>query len=251
MTAGRRYVPEGKALIEEEMSTATNDAATRAGQGDDGEKRAESSNSVMVRSTARGAAHPGRGRGDSEPPEQAAGVALRLPLRIGGRTDEQSCRAIVPLGGAGAEAVVREQDRERGAAELLASDAYGSTGARVQAFMEQGGGCRATFFNYRRRLTRVPRSEIRWAICRRDKFVHLTSGRIESPAASESAHIAAAVVADEVVERGQRLLVHQGHERIRGDAWVKGHRAMPAVLKVLETLVRSLLIPDPIRAESP
>jgi hypothetical protein len=38
------------------------------------------------------------------------------------------------------------------AAELLASDAYGSTTARVQAFVEQEGGCRATFFDYRRRL---------------------------------------------------------------------------------------------------
>ena len=38
------------------------------------------------------------------------------------------------------------------AAELLASAAHGSTAARVKAFVEQGGGCRATFFNYRRRL---------------------------------------------------------------------------------------------------
>jgi hypothetical protein len=38
------------------------------------------------------------------------------------------------------------------AAELLASAAYGSTAARVKAFVEQGGGCRATFFNYRRKL---------------------------------------------------------------------------------------------------
>jgi len=45
-----------------------------------------------------------------------------------------------------------ENPRARLTAELLASDAYGSTGARVQAFMEQGGGCRATFFNYCRRL---------------------------------------------------------------------------------------------------
>ena len=30
--------------------------------------------------------------------------------------------------------------------------AYGSTAARVKAFVEQGGGCRATFFNYRRYL---------------------------------------------------------------------------------------------------
>ena len=45
-----------------------------------------------------------------------------------------------------------ENPRARLAAELLASTTYGSTAARVQAFVEQGGGCRATFFNYRRRL---------------------------------------------------------------------------------------------------
>ena len=43
--------------------------------------------------------------------------------------------------------------RARLAAELLASATYASTAARVQAFVEQGGGCRATFFNYRRKLT--------------------------------------------------------------------------------------------------
>jgi hypothetical protein len=45
-----------------------------------------------------------------------------------------------------------ENPRARLAAELLASTTYGSTAARVQAFVEQGGGCRATFFYYRRRL---------------------------------------------------------------------------------------------------
>ena len=45
-----------------------------------------------------------------------------------------------------------ENPRARLAAELLASAAYGSTAARVKAFVEQGGGCRATFFNYRRKL---------------------------------------------------------------------------------------------------
>jgi hypothetical protein len=49
-------------------------------------------------------------------------------------------------------AVSEENKRARLAAELLASAAYGSTAARVKAFVEQGGGCRATFFNYRRRL---------------------------------------------------------------------------------------------------
>jgi hypothetical protein len=42
--------------------------------------------------------------------------------------------------------------RERLAAELLASAEHGSTAERVKAFVEQGGGCRATFFNYRRYL---------------------------------------------------------------------------------------------------
>jgi hypothetical protein len=46
-----------------------------------------------------------------------------------------------------------ENPRARLVAELLASNAYGSTAARVQAFLEQGGGCRATFFNHRRRLS--------------------------------------------------------------------------------------------------
>jgi hypothetical protein len=45
-----------------------------------------------------------------------------------------------------------ENRRARLAAELLASTTYGSTAARVRAFVEQGGGCRATFFNYRRYL---------------------------------------------------------------------------------------------------
>jgi hypothetical protein len=46
-----------------------------------------------------------------------------------------------------------ENRRARLAAELLASTAYGTTAARVKAFVEQGGGCRATFFNHRRKLT--------------------------------------------------------------------------------------------------
>jgi len=41
-----------------------------------------------------------------------------------------------------------ENPRARLAAELLASAAYTNTAARVQAFVAQGGGCRATFFNY-------------------------------------------------------------------------------------------------------
>src|SRR5437868_4823961 len=49
-----------------------------------------------------------------------------------------------------------ENRRERLAAELLASAAYASTAERVRAFVAQGGGCRATFFNYRRRLNKLP-----------------------------------------------------------------------------------------------
>src|SRR5947199_7657422 len=49
-------------------------------------------------------------------------------------------------------AVEDENRRARLAAELLASATYDSTAARVKAFVEQGGGCRATFFNYRKRL---------------------------------------------------------------------------------------------------
>jgi hypothetical protein len=45
-----------------------------------------------------------------------------------------------------------ENKRARLTAELLSSAAHGSTAARVKAFVEQGGGCRATFFNYRRKL---------------------------------------------------------------------------------------------------
>jgi hypothetical protein len=45
-----------------------------------------------------------------------------------------------------------ENPRARLVAELLASTTYASTAARVQAFVEQGGGCRATFFNHRRKL---------------------------------------------------------------------------------------------------
>jgi hypothetical protein len=45
-----------------------------------------------------------------------------------------------------------ENPRARLAAELLASATYATTAERVNAFVEQRGGCRATFFNYRRRL---------------------------------------------------------------------------------------------------
>jgi hypothetical protein len=45
-----------------------------------------------------------------------------------------------------------DNPRARLAAEIIASGAYPSTTDRVHAFVRQGGGCRATFFNYRRRL---------------------------------------------------------------------------------------------------
>ncbi len=43
-----------------------------------------------------------------------------------------------------------ENKRARLAAEILESDEYTSTAARAAAFVQQGGGCRATFFNWRR-----------------------------------------------------------------------------------------------------
>jgi len=55
-------------------------------------------------------------------------------------------------------AVEDDNPRARLAGELLASAAYGSTAERVHAFVEQGGGCRATFFNYRRMLGTGSRS---------------------------------------------------------------------------------------------
>ena len=47
--------------------------------------------------------------------------------------------------------------RARLAAEILASDVYQSTMDKVRAFVQRGGGCRATFFNQRpgRRLRAI------------------------------------------------------------------------------------------------
>ena len=45
-----------------------------------------------------------------------------------------------------------ENPRSRLVTEILASPAYDSTAARVKAFVERQGGCRATFFNYQRRI---------------------------------------------------------------------------------------------------
>ena len=46
-----------------------------------------------------------------------------------------------------------ENARARLATEILKRDGYESTAARVKAFVDKGGGCRATFFNYRKRLS--------------------------------------------------------------------------------------------------
>ena len=45
-----------------------------------------------------------------------------------------------------------DNPRARLAKEILASTAYDSIEAKAGAFVAQGGGCRATFFNYRRRI---------------------------------------------------------------------------------------------------
>jgi hypothetical protein len=50
---------------------------------------------------------------------------------------------------------VLEEDADDGrrlAAEIHASPAYQTTMDRVRAFMQQGGGCRATYFNHVRKL---------------------------------------------------------------------------------------------------
>jgi hypothetical protein len=52
-------------------------------------------------------------------------------------------------------AAEEENRRARLAAEVLGSESYASTAERVKAFVEAGGGCRATFFNYRRKLNGV------------------------------------------------------------------------------------------------
>jgi hypothetical protein len=49
-------------------------------------------------------------------------------------------------------AVEAENPRARLAAEILANSSFPSTAEKAMAFVEQGGGCRATFFNYRRYL---------------------------------------------------------------------------------------------------
>ena len=54
-----------------------------------------------------------------------------------------------------------ENKRARIAAEILESTEYASTAARVAAFVAKGGGCRATFFNYRRKFIESQKSNVR------------------------------------------------------------------------------------------
>jgi hypothetical protein len=56
-------------------------------------------------------------------------------------------------------AVDPENKRARLAAEILGSNSYQSTRERVEAFIQKGGGCRATYFNHRRRLGAYRRDE--------------------------------------------------------------------------------------------
>jgi hypothetical protein len=78
--------------------------------------------------------------------QTAVQVQSQLFLRAGRRTEG---------GGQGWTEVLEIEDengRARLAAAILASPAYQTTIERVRAFVQQGGGCRATFFNHRRRL---------------------------------------------------------------------------------------------------
>ena len=52
--------------------------------------------------------------------------------------------------------IEEENERARIAAEILSSAAYQSTGEKVRAFVQRGGGCRATYFNHVRRLGNRP-----------------------------------------------------------------------------------------------
>jgi hypothetical protein len=45
-----------------------------------------------------------------------------------------------------------ENLRAKLACELLDSDTFTSTAERADVFVDRGGGCSATFFNYRRKL---------------------------------------------------------------------------------------------------
>jgi hypothetical protein len=57
-------------------------------------------------------------------------------------------------------AIEEENSKSRLVSEILASTSYDSTKARAEAFVAQGGGCRATFFNYRRRLIESPTKSV-------------------------------------------------------------------------------------------
>jgi hypothetical protein len=59
-------------------------------------------------------------------------------------------------------AATEENLRARLAAEILANSKYRRTADRVQAFIEHGGGCRATYFNYQRRLATPSRRARSW-----------------------------------------------------------------------------------------
>jgi hypothetical protein len=73
--------------------------------------------------------------------------------RIGDPSTRQYVRSgelkVAGMEWTGVLAVEAENKLQRLVAELLASAAYASTAERVEAFVNQGGGCRATFFNYR------------------------------------------------------------------------------------------------------
>ena len=60
----------------------------------------------------------------------------------------------------GVLAVEEANSKARLVSEILASTTYDSTKARAEAFVAQGGGCRATFFNYRRRLLEAPANSV-------------------------------------------------------------------------------------------
>ena len=66
------------------------------------------------------------------------------------------------------EVLELEEDngRARLAAEILASDAYQTTMDKVRAFVQRGGGCRATYFNHVRRLNGAARASRRKGVGR-------------------------------------------------------------------------------------
>ena len=56
-----------------------------------------------------------------------------------------------------------ENKRALLAAEILSSDVYSSSMDKVRAFVQQGEGCRATLYNYRRRLNGEPSGKTAWS----------------------------------------------------------------------------------------